>query len=577
MARPFSLAVPDWQDRIRLGQSLVPDIQINPTEQLRAVRMFEMLRLPDVAGHPLLRDACGDWFKQIVGPFLGSLDPETGARLIRGLFLLAPKKSSKTTNGAGLMLTALLMNKRPNGELLLTGPTHDISEIAYAAADGMIEADDEAQRQENGQEGYLKKIFHTRDHLKTIEHRLTGAGLKIKTFDMDVATGVKPVGVLVDELHIIAKNKNAARVMGQLRGGMISNPEAFFAIITTQADEPPVGIMASELRKARDIRDGTATGDTLSVLYEFPPDLVEQKPGEVPAWYDPKLWPMVTPNLDRSVTISVLEKEFDEAKKSGEGEIRRWASQHLNIEIGLALRSDRWAGTDYWEAAGDPAIVDLDYLLEHCDTIVVGIDGGGLDDLLGLGVLGREKVTRRWLLWTHAWAHKVVLERRKDIATTLEDFARQGHLTMCDTPGQDVQEVADIVEQIHQSGLLPAKNGVGLDPVGIGQIVDELQARDIPAEAIIGVSQGWKLSGAIKTAERGLKDRTLVHAPQPLMNWCVSNAKIEPRGNAITITKQTAGSMKIDPLMATFNAVALMSMNPEARSSVYEDRGLLFV
>jgi phage terminase large subunit-like protein len=97
------------------------------------------------------------WFKEIVGPLLGSLDPETGARLIRGLFLLAPKKSSKTTYGAGLMMTALLMNKRPNGEFLLTGPTHDISEIAYGAADGMIEADDEWQRQENGQEGYLKK------------------------------------------------------------------------------------------------------------------------------------------------------------------------------------------------------------------------------------------------------------------------------------------------------------------------------------------------------------------------------------------------------------------------------------
>src|SRR6185312_800988 len=110
--------------------------------------------------------------------------------------------------------------------------------------------------QENGQEGYLKRVLHSRDHLKTIEHRVTGACLKIKTFDMDVATGVKPVGVLVDELHVIAKDKNASRVLGQLRGGRISNREAFFAIITTQSDEPPVGVMANELMKARDIRDG---------------------------------------------------------------------------------------------------------------------------------------------------------------------------------------------------------------------------------------------------------------------------------------------------------------------------------
>lgn len=573
----LSLAVLDWEDRIRRGLSLVPVIDVNPAEQLRAVRMFERLRLPDVTGQPTLAEACGPWFKEIVGPLLGSLDPETGARLIRGLFLLAPKKSSKTTYGAGLMVTALLMNKRPNGEFLLTGPTHDISELAYAAADGMIEADDVWQRQENGQEGYLKRVLHSRDHLKTIEHRVTGAALKIKTFDMDVATGVKPVGVLVDELHIIAKDKNAARVMGQLRGGRISNHEAFFAIITTQADEPPVGVMATELRKARDIRDGKAQGDTLSVLYEFPADIVKLNPGDKPQWFDSRLWPMVTPNLNRSVTISVLEKEFEEAKQSGEGEIRRWASQHLNIEIGLALRSDRWAGTDFWEAAADATITDLDSLLARCEVAVVGIDGGGLDDLLGIAVMGREIGTRRWLLWTHAWAHKIVLDRRKDIASQLLDFQKQGSLTICDAPGQDVGDVVDIAQQVQQAGLLPEENGIGVDAVGIGQIVDELSSREFPEKCVVAISQGWKLSGAIKTAERGLNDRVLLHADQPLMNWCVGNAKVEPRGNAITITKQAAGSMKIDPLMATFNAVALMSMNPEASGSVYEDRGLLFI
>jgi phage terminase large subunit-like protein len=125
--------------------------------------------------------------------------------------------------------------------------------------------------------------------------------------------------------------------------------------------------------------------------------------------------------------------------------------------------------------------------------------------------------------------------------------------------GDDVVEVAEIVARIEGAGLL---DKVGADPAGLGGILDALVEASVPQEKIVGISQGWRLGSAIKTAERKLAEGVLVHAGQPLMAWCVGNAKVEPKGNAILITKQASGSAKIDPLMATFNAVSLMALNP---------------
>ena len=74
--------------------------------------------------------------------------------------------------------------------------------------------------------------------------------------------------------------------------------------------------------------------------------------------------------------------------------------------------------------------------------------------------------------------------------------------------------------------------------------------------------RGWPLQGAIKTLERKLADGTFTHADQALLGYAIGNAKTEIKGNAVMITKQLAGASKIDPLMAAFDAVALMSKNP---------------
>lgn len=541
----------------------MPDLPLDPEQVRAAVGIFNLLVLPDVPGNPPLSEAAGDWFRDIVGALLGSVDRVTRRRMVRELFVLTPKKQAKTTFGGAMMLTALLLNQRPLAEYVLTAPSQEISDIAFTRVAGMIELDPE---------GFLQKRMHVRDHLKTIEDRRTKAKLKIKTFDASIVTGTLPAGVLIDELHEIAKIKNASRIIGQLRGGMLPNPEAFLAFITTQSDVQPSGAFLAELSKARAIRDGKRKGRMLPVLYEFPKAIAIDK-AEPPAWQDPANWPMVTPNLGKSVQLQDLVADFEEARETSKEELQRWASQHLNIQVGVSMNADRWVGADHWEKRGDPRLT-LQTLLGRSDVVVVGIDGGGLDDLLGLAVLGRDAKTREWLLVTCAWVHESVLTLRKSEAERFRDFERDGDLVIVAKMGDAIEQMADTVKLVDDSGLL---HQVGVDPVGIGAIVDALAEREIEnvegqPQRVVGISQGWKLNGAIKTMEVKLADGTLTHAARPFMAWVLGNAKAEPKGSAITITKQASGTGKIDPLMASLDAAALMSVNPEARGrSIYDD------
>jgi phage terminase large subunit-like protein len=560
----WNLASPNWQELIRTGQSLLPNLPLDDAAANRAVRVFDKLRLPDVPGKPLLKDAAGDWFRDIVRALHGSI--VDGERKVREPFLLVPKKSSKTSYGAALMLTSLLINERPKAEFLLIAPTQPIAEIAFNQVAGMIEADSRLSRRDE---------MHVQPHLKKVTYLPTSATLQIKSFDPNVLTGVKPAGALMDELHTVSANANADRVIGQLRGGLISQPEGFLTFITTQSERPPAGVFKAELDKARAIRDGKRDGTMLPVLYEFPDD-INSDPEK---WSDSANWWMVNPNLGRPVTIERLQADFQAAKDTSEEESRRWASQHLNIEIGLALRSDRWVGCDYWEQCGD-STVTLDVLLERCDVIVCGIDGGGLDDWLGFAAIGREKVTRKWLHHGRAWAYAGALLRRKSIAPAAQDFERAGDMSIVDMVGDDIEELVSIIERIDRAGLLPDENAIGVDPIGIGQVLDALATRGIhnnEKKRIVGIAQGWQLGRAIKTLERHLADGSFVHGAQPLMAWCVGNAKVEPRANGILITKQASGTAKIDALMATFNATDLMSLDPTGNGSIYEGRGLLMV
>lgn len=548
----WSTAVPDWKDRIREGRSLVPTLPLFDKVADKALRIFKRLRIPDVTGNPTYGEACGEWVFDFVRAVFGSYDPETKRRMLREFFLLVPKKNGKSAIASALAITAAIMNERPLAELLLIAPTKQIAEITFKQAAGIIALDTE-----------LDKLFHRNFGELKITHRISGAQIEIKAASPDVVTGSKATYTFVDETHEFATMSKAAAVFLELKGALASRPEGFFLQISTQSKDIPAGVFKTELETARAVRDGEIRLPLLAVIYELPEEMQKDN-----GWRREENWGLVNPNLDRSVDRQFLRDELIKADREGPAKLAQIASQHFNVEIGLGLKGKGWTGALLWQAAGDNTLSSLDELIARSEVATVGIDGGGLDDLAGIGVIGRERVTKTWLHWGHAWAHSEVLELRQEIAPRLLDFKKDGDLTICEDATQDIREIADVCEKLFLAGLLPKEYGIGLDPFAVGALVDELAARGIEGKLLEAVGQGTRLSPAQWTIERKLKDLTFRHGDRPMMAWVLSNAKVEQRGNAVMISKEAAGRAKIDPLVALLDAAMLMQRNPTATGTI---------
>lgn len=556
----------DWERRIVAGESLITFPPLFPQAAAHGLSVFKELHLKDVPGCPTYGQVGRQWQFDLVSHIFGSVDPgpdmggteeNWGRRLIREFFVMVGKKNDKSGMAAGIMMTALILNWRESAEFFIIAPTVEVAGNSFKPSCGMISSDEK-----------LTDLMYPQEHYRQITHRNAGATLKIVAAESDTVGGLKGVGILVEELWLFGKRPAATNIFTEVTGGLAARPEGFVIWLTTQSDEAPAGVYADKLEYARGVRDGKIDDPAfLPVIYEFPKDMVKKKLHLVP-----KNFYIPNPNLGASVDEEFLKREFKKAEVEGPQSMQSFLAKHLNIQIATSMKAQRWAGADFWEAAAGK--VTLEFILEKSDVIEIGGDGGGLDDLLGLTVLGRDAETGVWYWWSRAWCHAIALERRKSEAPKYHDFAKDGDLIIIDEIGQDVKQFGDIVRKCDASGLL---DRIGVDPAGIGAIIDELEGGEkdgngnytgvgaIEHERIVGISQGWRLNSAIKTTERKVAAKEIIHDGSRMMAWCVGNARVEPKGNAILITKSASGTGKIDPLMAGLSAVALMAMNPEAK------------
>lgn len=537
----YSTACQDWQERLRAGKPIIPP-PIYPDAAEHALRVFKSLRIGDLPGKPTFGEVSYPWVFDFVAAVFGGYNKETGEQLINEYALLISKKNTKSTIAAGIMLTALLTSWRENEEHMIIAPTREVADNSFLAASAMVRADES-----------LSALINISEHRRIMTHHLTNNTLKVVAASVNSLSGKKAGRVLVDELWVFGKHEWAEAMLMEATGGQISRPEGWTIYLTTQSETTPSGVFKNKLEHWRGVRDGTIIDKrVLPIIYEYPQEMIDDG-----SFCKPENFAISNPNIGASVSGEWLENQLAKVQGRRDGSYQKFIAKHFNVEIRSNLVNNKWAAAEFWNAAAEK--MTLGDLMERSEVCVAGIDGGGLDDLLGFAVIVREKGTGRWLSWAHAWAHRIVLDRNPSLRTKLLDFVGDGDLSLVDKPGEDV---AELVEYIHKlSHLLPRKSAIGVDAAGITAIVDALTEGGVDIEQIRTVAQGWKLNGAIKTTERMVAGGELVHCGAPIMAWCVQNARVNTNGNAISISKQISTG-KIDPLMALFDAIVMMGLNP---------------
>jgi phage terminase large subunit-like protein len=315
-----------------------------------------------------------------------------------------------------------------------------------------------------------------------------------------------------------------------------------------------------EITKARAIRDGSLDVEGYApILFEPPAEFTSS----LEAASDPAMWAMVNPSLGFSVSDRWLRTSFREAVATGETETRRWLSQHANVEVSaFTAVADAWPGAHVWHVGRDETL-SWSRILEGADQVVIGIDGGGMDDLLGVCLLGAFGDT--WTAAVHTFINPVVLQRRQSIASLLQDFADAGHLTiMDDTDGLDpLYALIDSVVQVRGYELL-----IAADPSGVMQEAGRhmTESLGIKRDKLLAVRQGWGLRPGYQALDRRLRAGTFKHAGQPVLDWCVANARVDGG----LVTKKISGDAKIDALVSLATAsIGMMELPPVADVSTW--------
>lgn len=454
----------------------------------------------------------------------------TDRRPVRTAVCSVGRKNGKSSLSAALALAHLV------------GPESELRGEVYSAANDRFQASrlyhDMAAIIAKTPE--LKERISLRRHEKMMEvMHGDGEGSLFAALSAEVGTkdGLSPSFTVYDELGS-APNRALLDVLDTAMGG---RDQPLMMVISTQAADD-LAPMSELIDYGLRVQSGDVDDASFHLtLYTAPP---EADPWALATWR------LANPALGDFRSLEDVERQALQAQRMP-SKAAAFKNKILNMRVASEVQ---FIPAEEWEACSEEPDADAE------GEVYAGLDIGGTRDLTALVrvILGAEGTFEVLPMF---WLPEDGIADREDKDRVPYRLWRDRGLLKL-TPGKtlDPAYVAKEIAELHR--VRPFK-ALAYDRWRIEDIRRHLAEYGVEDLNLVPHGQGFKdFTGACDALERAVADRLVRHGGNPILRWCVGNARVvfDPAGNRKLSKQRSSG--RIDGAVALAQALNVAGIGP---------------
>lgn len=519
-------------------------------DEEKALRFFEWAALHKhtkgvLAGEPIEFTPIQRF---IFGNVYGWIHQETGLRRFRKAYWQVARKNAKSQSLAIVGDYELMALGEPMSEVYIGATKSMQAKIIYNEVVAMLKRCP-----------LLKGKWH--ESYGVIRHPKSDSILRaLSKDDGKTGDGLNPQCGLIDEYHAHPTDE----ILEVINTGMVARRQPLLFIITTAGTNfggPCYRVEYPLVEKILDPSLDFDVADYFCMVNELDRD---QEGNLIDDVKDEECWVKANPiAATYPEGLSNIRSKLASALESPE-KMESFLTKNMNLWVSQSAMS--YMDMAKWKERGAITEIPVD---TYGRSAYVGIDLSKRIDLTAAGIILPIDVdcTVKYVVRAHGFIPEdTVAVHEKTDKVPYRAWAKAGYLTI--TPG-------DVVDyRFIESWILETTDDLGVnvkelcyDPYNATHFAQDFEARGI---ATVEVRQGMRtLSEPTKAFREEAYRGNILHEPNPLLDWAVSNAVTKRDHNENIILDKEKSTNRIDPIAAVINAFSRARVTAEEDMSDY--------